>query len=350
MIEKLLKNYYKKIAIVVAIVTLLLVSSVLNLYLNYNDDKKSLYLNIDKILQTTANDTKLYLGDDFFNRAIDKDSISENEDMKNIINLSKFTNKINNVEYVYTMTQKDGVIYFTSSSATQEEIEDKDLSYYFDSYDEATPLLKNVLKNNKVVYEEATDKWGTFRTVFIPYTTKKGTKYIVGADIKIDFIQQQLNRYIINSIKALGVLVIILTILIFFFIKISKRELEEISNLKETLELEIKERTEDLNIAKKEIEATHKHTRESIEYASMIQGALLPDEQLLDNYFKDNFVHWIPKDTVGGDIWLFSELRDKNECLLFFIDCTGHGVPGAFVTMIVKAVEREIITNLKKHP
>ncbi|MEA1917291.1 MAG: SpoIIE family protein phosphatase [Campylobacterota bacterium] len=105
-----------------------------------------------------------------------------------------------------------------------------------------------------------------------------------------------------------------------------------------------------LNIAKKEVEAMHKHTRESIEYASMIQGALLPDENLMKNYFKDYFVHWEPKDTVGGDIWLFSELRDKDECLLFFIDCTGHGVPGAFVTMIVKAVEREIITNLQKHP
>ena|GEM_PF-692461 len=99
-----------------------------------------------------------------------------------------------------------------------------------------------------------------------------------------------------------------------------------------------------------EVRAIHKHTRESIEYASMIQGALLPDENLMANYFPDYFVHWMPKDTVGGDIWLFSELRDKDECLLFFIDCTGHGVPGAFVTMIVKAVEREIITKIKDDP
>ncbi len=96
-----------------------------------------------------------------------------------------------------------------------------------------------------------------------------------------------------------------------------------------------------------EVRAIHKHTRESIEYASLIQGALLPEKNLLANYFQDFFVSWIPKDTVGGDIWLFNELRDKDECLLFFIDCTGHGVPGAFVTMIVKAIEREIITKIK---
>ncbi|MEA3498711.1 MAG: SiaB family protein kinase, partial [Campylobacterota bacterium] len=102
--------------------------------------------------------------------------------------------------------------------------------------------------------------------------------------------------------------------------------------------------------AQKEIEATHKHTRESIEYASMIQGALIPEKGIMESFFKDHFVTWVPKDTVGGDIWLFSQLRHKDECLLFFIDCTGHGVPGAFVTMIVKAIEREIVSNLKKHP
>jgi len=95
-----------------------------------------------------------------------------------------------------------------------------------------------------------------------------------------------------------------------------------------------------------EVRAIHKHTRESIEYASLIQGSLLPDEKLLVNYFQDNFVYWMPKDTVGGDIWLFNDLRHEDECLLFFIDCTGHGVPGAFVTMIVKAIEREIITKI----
>jgi hypothetical protein len=64
-------------------------------------------------------------------------------------------------------------------------------------------------------------------------------------------------------------------------------------------------------------------------------------------YFKDHFVTWTPKDTVGGDIWLFDDLRHEDECLLLFIDCTGHGVPGAFVTMIVKAVEREITSMIK---
>lgn len=95
-----------------------------------------------------------------------------------------------------------------------------------------------------------------------------------------------------------------------------------------------------------EVRKIHKHTRESIEYASLIQGALIPNDELFRDYFKDHFVIWQPKDIVGGDIYLFDQLRHEDECLVMVIDCTGHGVPGAFVTMIVKAVEREIISKI----
>jgi PAS domain S-box-containing protein len=106
----------------------------------------------------------------------------------------------------------------------------------------------------------------------------------------------------------------------------------------------------ELEESKKQVEAIHKHTRESIEYASLIQSAVIAQSEQLKPYFKDSFVTWTPKDTVGGDIWLFNDLRHEDECILMFIDCTGHGVPGAFVTMIVKAVEREIVGKIIEDP
>ena len=93
-----------------------------------------------------------------------------------------------------------------------------------------------------------------------------------------------------------------------------------------------------------EIRSIHKHTRDSIEYASLIQGALIPETEVFNKYFKDFFIIWEPKDIVGGDIYLFEELRNDNECLIMVIDCTGHGVPGAFVTMLVKAIERQLVS------
>jgi serine phosphatase RsbU (regulator of sigma subunit)/ABC-type amino acid transport substrate-binding protein len=98
--------------------------------------------------------------------------------------------------------------------------------------------------------------------------------------------------------------------------------------------------------ARSELELMHKHTKESIEYASLIQGTLIPEEHLFDHYFKDHFSIWLPKDTVGGDIYLFESLRNGDEALLMVIDCTGHGVPGAFVTMLVKAIERQIVAKI----
>ena len=122
------------------------------------------------------------------------------------------------------------------------------------------------------------------------------------------------------------------------------KEQEELAS---SLEVKILKRTKDLEETKQKIEAIHKHTRDAIEYASLIQGAVVSNSSEMQPFFKDYFVTWTPKDTVGGDIWLFNKLRHEDECLLFFIDCTGHGVPGAFVTMIVKAVEREIVSIIK---
>ena len=99
-----------------------------------------------------------------------------------------------------------------------------------------------------------------------------------------------------------------------------------------------------------QIRQIHKHTKSSIEYASLIQHAISPSRSNFDKYFEDYFTMWEPKDIVGGDIYLFDELRSDNECLLMVIDCTGHGVPGAFVTMLVKALERQISALIATDP
>ena len=118
---------------------------------------------------------------------------------------------------------------------------------------------------------------------------------------------------------------------------------KEVEILNTSLEMKIEE-------ANKEVTDILKHTRESIEYAALIQSSLIPDNHLFRKYFQEYFVIWHPKDTVGGDIYLFNELRSDDECLIFCIDCTGHGVPGAFVTMLVKAVEAQLMAHIFNNP
>ena len=123
-----------------------------------------------------------------------------------------------------------------------------------------------------------------------------------------------------------------------------------IETLSKNLENIVEKRTLELEGAKKEVEQIHKHTRDSIEYASLIQHSLIPKNDIFKKYFSEYLTIWHPKDIVGGDIYLFEELRTSDECLLMVIDCTGHGVPGAFVTMLVKAIERQIVATVKHNP
>ncbi len=245
MIKRLLRNYRIKNGLAIGFVLLVLVSSAVNSYINYINNKEILYKNIDRQLISAALNTELVLGEEFFDRAINKDSISQKEDMSNILKLGKLA-KNEGVEYVYSMVERDNKIYFTSSSAKDDEIGTSDMTSYFDLYDEATPLLKNVLKIDKISYEESTDKWGTFRSVFIPKKTKRGNRYILGADIKIDFIRNKLNQFVKNIVITQFIIIMILMILGFLFIRISRRELSQIKAIKEELDKEIEEKTQKL--------------------------------------------------------------------------------------------------------
>jgi len=95
-----------------------------------------------------------------------------------------------------------------------------------------------------------------------------------------------------------------------------------------------------------ELEQAKISLEDSIEYASHIQHSLVPNNELFRKYCDDFFVIWHPRDVVGGDIYLLEELRNDDEMMLMVVDCTGHGVPGAFVTMLVKAIERQIVGRI----
>ncbi len=92
---------------------------------------------------------------------------------------------------------------------------------------------------------------------------------------------------------------------------------------------------------KLELETKDKNITDSLIYAHRIQEALLPSEAYFRKYFKDSFIFFKPKDIVSGDFYWIGEKGDK-----FFIvaaDCTGHGVPGALMSMIgLEIIEKTI--------
>lgn len=103
----------------------------------------------------------------------------------------------------------------------------------------------------------------------------------------------------------------------------------------ETLEQRVANRTAQLESTHAELATTHRQLTESIRYASLIQKVILPDRELRERLHGRYFVIWQPRDVVGGDFYLFRERPEG--CLFGVIDCAGHGVPGAFMTMIAHA-------------
>jgi serine phosphatase RsbU (regulator of sigma subunit) len=103
------------------------------------------------------------------------------------------------------------------------------------------------------------------------------------------------------------------------------------------------------------IEAKNSHITSSIRYAQSIQKAILPEKSQIEQYFPQNFVFYKPKDVVSGDFYWLSLIKNKdtNEIeKLFFgvMDCTGHGVPGAFMSLIGNTLLNKIVANYVSSP
>ena len=90
-----------------------------------------------------------------------------------------------------------------------------------------------------------------------------------------------------------------------------------------------------LDLANTRLREINKQVDDSIRYAALLQKSILPDRQLTERFGVDHFVLWQPRDTVGGDYYVFHD--DGNRCLAGVADCAGHGVPGAMMTMLARA-------------
>jgi serine phosphatase RsbU (regulator of sigma subunit) len=98
------------------------------------------------------------------------------------------------------------------------------------------------------------------------------------------------------------------------------------------LEEKVKERTLKIEKQKEEIEEQKKHIMDSIYYARRIQNAILPSFNLIDFHLKNYFILYLPKDIVSGDFYWVHETDGL--FMMAAVDCTGHGVPGAFMSIV----------------
>jgi len=99
----------------------------------------------------------------------------------------------------------------------------------------------------------------------------------------------------------------------------------------------------EISIQKNEIEKSHKSITHSINYAKRIQKAIITNPELKQVLLFEHFIYFKPRDIVSGDFYYFRQIEKTT--LIAAADCTGHGVPGAFMSMLGITLLNEIIKN-----
>ena len=109
------------------------------------------------------------------------------------------------------------------------------------------------------------------------------------------------------------------------------------------MSVSIEKERQHIQLLKNEIEEQHRAVTSSIKYAKLIQDAVLPSEEILKESFMDVFLFWKPRDIVSGDFYWMKRIGDT---VIFTVaDCTGHGVPGAFMSMLGVSFLNEICVD-----
>lgn len=158
-----------------------------------------------------------------------------------------------------------------------------------------------------------------------------------GTEIKITIIPPFWGTWWFRT--GVAVFIVILIFVIF------KLRIQQIKHQNHKLEKEVAIRTEEVSRQKTEIENQHIEMQESITVGKIIQDSILPPLEMIQADFPDSFVYYEPKDIVSGDFYWYHSVDD--EMYIAAIDCTGHGVAGAFMSLIGYNILSDISKDIK---
>ena len=171
------------------------------------------------------------------------ENISSTLERYYVIKLSKYAKEIG-VKYLYSFIMKNGKVYYTSTSATDEEIANDDVFYYLEEYSEATEELKKLFSApNQELIETERDRWGYFRSILKSHETVNGIIYVTGADIEVEVIRKTFIISIFRSLVFAVSLLLILIPIIFQYEKINKLQTDETLNKEKLKKMEFDEVT-----------------------------------------------------------------------------------------------------------
>jgi serine phosphatase RsbU (regulator of sigma subunit)/Tfp pilus assembly protein PilF len=299
----------------------------LNLKYNITMEIGSDYNNIGiaYIINKNFESAKVYLKEGLKYRLINKDTMGIGGSYNNLSLLElQFKNRKKALELA------DSALFFAQRSDSKKLLSEVYLSYYeiYSAFGDYKNALENFKKqkdlesaynseNNKLKIEELQKN--------IELEGKE--KEILEKDLQIEKagkLERQKN--LIIKLSSLGVLVLLIVVI---FVLITNNKIK-------TSSIIIKDQ-------KALLEEKHKDITDSINYAQKIQTALIVSEKTLSSKVDNVFVMFKPRDIVSGDFYWFGQKNGYK--LLAVADCTGHGVPGAFMSMIGITLLNQIVNE-----
>lgn len=172
------------------------------------------------------------------------------------------------------------------------------------------------------------------------YTFMVKSKNIYGIESEVVTYEFSIRPPWYKTLLAYFFYIVLAIFVIIVIVKIYTRRLE-LEKIR--LEQIVKERTEEVVKQKDEIAEKNKSITDSIEYASRIQTAILPSKEFAEEILPEHFILFRPRDIVSGDFFWMT--KKDNLVVVIAADCTGHGVPGAFMSMLGVSFLNEIVNR-----
>ncbi|MFO7829821.1 MAG: SpoIIE family protein phosphatase [Bacteroidales bacterium] len=234
----------------------------------------------------------------------------------------------------YTFDYKHNIITFNFSSPYY-PIEDINYSFMLDGFDDSWSPWDTKTEKEYTNLREG------------KYTFKVKARNIYGIESDVATYEFTIMPPWYRTILAFIVYFILAALLVVVIVKVYTRRLE-LEKIR--LEQIVKERTEEVVKQKDEIEKQrdeiadkNRSITDSIEYASRIQTAVLPSNDFANEVLPEHFILFRPRDIVSGDFYWMT--KKDNLLVLIAADCTGHGVPGAFMSMLGVSFLNEIVNR-----
>ncbi|WP_187360068.1 methyl-accepting chemotaxis protein [Chitinolyticbacter meiyuanensis] len=171
---------------------------------SYFDKVRDVRAEIDGRLRAAAHAVPYIIASDYPARAKDAQAIGADEYKALVLRLGGYAEQVG-LAYTYLLKVEDGKVIYIADGAPHAEVEAGDYAKYYEHYNDADPATLEAWRSGNVQFAEYEDKFGRFRSIFMPMKTSNGTPYLIGVDITLDHVTKALQRTLLKMLLIAAV-------------------------------------------------------------------------------------------------------------------------------------------------